>query len=118
MKIEIKDVMSFLNIDDEDFWKFLEGKIKNLPLLVNEFGWGCFPIYDNNILIDLRVLVPKIVNESTLLVNIHEFAHAYLLYLNLGIKYELTEEEIAKSEIYAKTKEAEYLKLKHIRKKF
>ncbi len=115
MEIDIKNVMSSLNIDNDDFWKFLDGKIKSYPLLVNEFGWGCFPKYDkNNILIDIRVLVPNIVDESTLLVNIHELAHAYLLYLNLGKKYELTEDEVEKSENYAKTKEADYLKLKYV----
>ena len=116
MKIDIKNVMSSLNIGNDDFWIFLEGKIKSLPLAVKEFGWGCFPVYDNNnILVDIRVLVPKIVNESTLLVNIHELAHAYLLYLNLGQNYDLNEEEVTNSENYARAKEAESLKLKYVK---
>jgi len=114
MEIDIKNVMASLNIGSDDFWEFLNGKIKRYPLLVDEFGWGCFPIYDrDNTLIDIRVLAPKIVDEGTLLVNVHEFAHAYLLYLSLGTKFELNEEKVAKSEIYAKTKEKEYLKLKN-----
>lgn len=117
MEIDIKSVMSSLNIGNDDFWKFLDGKIKEYPLLVDEFGWGCFPVYDkDNTLIDIRVLVPKIVEEGTLLVNVHEFTHAYLLYLNLGKKYELDDEEVARSENYAKGKEKEYLKLKHAKK--
>ncbi len=115
MKIDIRDVMSSLNINGDDFWGFLEGK--EFARFSKNFSWGCFPIYDNdNILVDIRVLVPRIVDEKTLLVNIHELAHAYTLYSNLGKKYELNEEVIEENENFARAKEAEYLKLSLLKK--
>ncbi len=100
---------SYLNIGSADFWKFIKEKIHRYPKLVNEFPWGCFPITDkNNILIDIRVVVPDAIDEQTLLVNIHELTHAYELYGLMGQKCVYQEKE---SEELAREKEELYLKL-------
>ncbi|MCM1370727.1 MAG: hypothetical protein NC181_02400 [Clostridium sp.] len=105
----IRQILFSLDIGNDEFLKFLEGKVKSYPLQVEEFSWGCFPIINGeNILVDIRVLVPNIIDEKTLLVNIHEYAHAFELYEKLYTKYE---ENIELSEKYACGKESAYLQL-------
>lgn len=106
---DITKILYNLNIGSSEFFEFLKGKVVKLPLSGEEFPWATFPILDKqNVLIDIRVLVPKIIDEKTLLINIHEFAHAWELYGVLGQVYEDSKEE---SEAYASEKEQEYLKL-------
>lgn len=106
---KIKLIASTLNIGSEDFWNFIKEKIHSYPKLANEFPWGCFPITDqNNILIDIKVIVPVVVDEATLVVNIHELAHAYELYGLLGKECIY---RVENSENFAKEKETLYLKL-------
>lgn len=103
----LKEILYSLNIGNEAFWFFIISRVKIYSLNVNDFSWGCFPILsDNNILIDIRLIVPFIQDEKTLLVNIHEFAHAFELYEVLGNEYH---ENKAKSENLARSKEQEYL---------
>ncbi len=47
-------------------------------------------------------------DEKTMCINIHEFMHAYQIYLRLETLYDI---DVEKSEEEAKRKEAEYLKL-------
>lgn len=105
--IELQKILSCLNIGSKSFWEYIIPRTKIYPLDVQDFPWACFPKLNNdNILINIRVLVPVIKDEATLLVNIHEFTHAYELYENLGLKYI---EDINKSEFIAVSKEKEYL---------
>ncbi len=106
---DITKILYDLNIGSPEFFGFLKGKVVKLPLSGEEFPWATFPILDKqNVLVDMRILVPKISDEKTLLINIHEFAHAWELYGLLGQVYEENKE---KSENYASGKEQAYLKL-------
>ncbi len=106
---KFRSICEVLNIGSEDFWLFIKEKIHRFPMLANDFPWACFPITDqNNILIDIKVVVPVIVDEATLLVNIHELAHAYELYGLMDKECIYQENE---SEKYALKKEEQYLKL-------
>ncbi len=69
---------------NEDFFEFIKDKVKILPFDVAYSWFGCFPIVKNDILVDMRLSVPEIVTEQNLLVNIHEYYHAYELYNELG----------------------------------
>jgi hypothetical protein len=69
---------------DENFFIYIKDKVKVLPYDVSLSWFGCFPILKDNIIVDLRLSVPEIVTEQNLLVNIHEYYHAYELYNELG----------------------------------
>ena len=104
---EFLAILHELAIGNEEFFKFLEGKVKRYPL--KDFGWGCFPILDeDNRIVDLRVLVPDFFDELCLRINIHEYAHAFELYNELGQVYVENKET---RENNAKEKELEFLRL-------
>lgn len=105
-----RELINFLiedGIIDQSFYDFISERIIRLPANVNEFGWGVFPkIDENGILYDLRILVPKIYNELSLCINIHEYTHAYELYGYLGKAYKW---DINNSEEKAQAAEKRYL---------
>lgn len=110
---KLKEILLRLNVGTEEFFEFITPRVVNLPLKAQDFPWGTFPQYNlSKVLINVKVLVPKIVDEATLLVNIHEFTHAYYLYLHLN---EMFEPDVNLSERLARSKENKYLQL--IRKK-
>ena len=87
LSLNFKIVKEFLNYSD-DFWNFMETRIKYLNnyLAVKDF-YGVYPMFDSlDFLIDLKIIIPEIVNLKTSLINIHEFKHAYDLYNLLGCK--------------------------------
>ncbi len=50
--------------------------------------YGVFPIVDdNNIIKDIKLCVPKIKDDITVSINIHEYVHLLLLYRNLNKEY-------------------------------
>lgn len=67
-KTNIKDGQKELNavleeegIKNQEFFTFMKGKIKRLPLSVEDFEWGVFPmIGENGILIDIRMVICEI----------------------------------------------------------
>lgn len=75
------------NIYDEDFFIYIKDRVKILPYDVSLAWFGCFPIIKDNIIVDIRLSVPQIVTEQNLLVNLHEYYHAYELYNELGKIY-------------------------------
>ena len=105
---EIENFFKKENIYEENFFKYIKGKVYQFPSNTPLEWFGCFPILDDNdILVDIKVVVPKIENEKNILVNLHEFFHAYELYHELGSKYvEKTEER----ELSAKKFEKKYTK--------
>lgn len=106
---KLTSALKSLNIYSDKLISFLNGKILYLPLKKDEFPWACFPILDDNeVLIDIKLLVPEIIDEDTLLVNIHEFTHAFELFQKLGHKYI---ENVPYSEKLAKDNEKIYIKL-------
>jgi len=50
--------------------------------------YGVFPIVDdNNIIKDIKLCVPKIKDDITVSINIHEYVHLLLLYRELNKEY-------------------------------
>ena len=86
----MKQIITFFieqNIYDEQFFEYMKNRVHFLPYDTSLDWFGCFPIIEDGIIKDLRVVVPKIVTEKNLLVNLHEFYHAYELYGELGTEY-------------------------------
>lgn len=50
---------------------------------------GCFYKVENEIIADFKVCVPEIISEETLLINIHEYVHALIIYNSLGKKEDI-----------------------------
>ena len=86
---EVKNFFKEQNMYDDYFFKYIEERIHQLPYDTPIEWFGVFPILDNKgVLIDIEVVVPQIVTEQNLLVNLHEFYHAYELYQEIGRIYE------------------------------
>ena len=95
-------------IYEEEFFEYIKDKVYYFPSNTPLEWFGCFPILDEKgILVDIKVTVPKIENEKNILVNLHEFFHAYELYHELGKEYI---EKIDERELSAKSFEKKYLK--------
>ena len=84
--MNLEDIKKFLSYPDT-FWQYVDKKI----VYVDSHKEGNDKFYstlmrfdDNNNLIDIKVIVPYIINLKTALVNVHEFKHAYDLYNLLG----------------------------------
>ena len=81
-----ESIKKFLNFSDE-FWSFVGDRIKYVDGTISEnkiFYCTLMKFNDCNELIDIKVIVPYIINLETALVNIHEFKHAYDLYFMMG----------------------------------
>ena len=105
----IKTFLKTEKLCDENFFDYIENKIVYLPSDSDTFWYGCHPILENNIIKDIRVVVPEIKTEKDILINIHEFTHALELYYELETVYEERREEREK---LAQTMEKQYLKQK------
>ena len=105
---EFLSILVSLEIGNQEFFQFLEGKVKRYP--VKECDWGCFPILDNdNHIVDIRIIVPDFLDELCIRINIHEYTHAYELYNELGEVY--VENRVVR-ENNAREKELEFLRLR------
>lgn len=105
------EFLSFLKeekMNDKVFLEYIKPRTKKLPSHVGKEWFGCFPMLDGDgILIDIRLVVPELETTANLLVNIHEFTHAFDLYGQLGTYYE--EKKEIREEL-ATNKEKEYIK--------
>lgn len=111
MKID-KRIINFFktqNLYNKNFFNYIEDKIVLLPSNSDIFWYGCHPILENNIIKDIRLVVPEIETEKDALINIHEFTHALEIYNELGRVYE---ERRELREEKAKNMEKIYLKQK------
>lgn len=108
LMIDFEDIKKFFNYPEE-FWEYVIPKVRIIdqncdkciePQVIMKFD-------ENNNLTDIRVMIPKIVDLKTALINVHEFQHAYDLYLLLGKKVEHDDEYY---ENKAKEKENEFQK--------
>lgn len=107
-------VIQFLkeqNLYKEEFFDFMKHKTKVVSSDTPIESFGCFPIVENDILKDIRLLVPEIKTGQNLLVNIHEYVHALELFNELGNIYEERREE---RENKARNMEKVYIKRKSI----
>ena len=110
--VYLKQQLLELKICHDEFWEYMRTRTKRLNVKIETGIWGTFTENDSQgNLINIRIIVPEIVDEKTLLINIHEYAHAYELYQELGTKYK---PNIDQSEAYAVSKEKEYLLQKKV----
>lgn len=110
-KNEVKDFFREENLYSEDFFDFLKHKVKKITSSSDISWYGCFPQVEDGILKDIKLLVPKITDEKSLLINIHEYAHALELYNELGALYI---ERRVERENKAQEMEKKYIKNKSI----
>ena len=110
-KNQLKEFFKAEQLYSEEFFDFIKNKVHVIPSNTSVDWYGCFPILDNNKIKDIRLLVPQIVNDRTLLINIHEYYHALELFNELGTVYEERREE---RENKAKEIEKKYIKNKSI----
>ncbi len=102
----------FCGIYNEDFFIFISNRIKWLPSDSSLEWFGCFPIINNGgVLVDIRILIPKVTNEQNMLVCLHEIYHAYELYSLLGNIYV---DDTDNYELRAKAFEKSYLDYKKV----
>lgn len=100
------------NMNDKAFLEYMKTRTKKLPSTTKKEWFGCFPIVtENNILKEVNIMVPEIESIDNLLVNIHEYTHAFELYHELGTSYI---EERENREGRAKSREKEYLKKRKV----
>lgn len=104
---KIKDFFKEQGIYNENFFEYIKTRVHVVPEDTPLEWFGCFPILEDGIIKDIRVLVPKIVTEKNFLVNLHEFYHAYELYNELGTVYI---ENIEQREKNAVSFEKKYIK--------
>lgn len=84
--ITLDDIKSFLNYPDA-FWQYVDQRVTYVDSHIeghDKFYSTLMRFDDNDCLIDIKVIVPYIIDLKTALVNVHEFKHAYDLYNLLG----------------------------------
>lgn len=103
----ISEFFKTQNLYKKEFFDFIKERMLIVPSGTDISWYGCFPIVEDDILKDIRLLVPEIETEKDLLINIHEFTHAIELYDELEMPYEEKREQ---REYKAKSMEKIYLK--------
>ena len=100
------DFFESQNMLPEGFVEYMNaGRIRKYP---DDISWFCcMTKVENNILVELSVIVPKIVDLRTMLINIHEYTHEIELFDKLNTPYL---EDVEKSEAFAKSMELVYKK--------
>lgn len=95
----IKDKTRYVDYDKEEARDFI----------------GCFPKMENDIVKDIRLCVPKIVDDVTVSINIHEYVHLLKIYSYLNKEYKESKyEEVlptAYEFLYLRNNDFDYLKL-------
>lgn len=110
------DLMNYFN-EDSNVFEYLESRTKvyNCDVEDGMPYYGVYPIIENNILTNINICVPKIINLKAMLINIHEYNHAINLFKYLGKQYldqdyekraKLEEERFLKT--YIKRKQQKY----------
>lgn len=87
LQLEFVDFMNKHKLYTKEFQEFIKNKTKIIDRDIEEDWYGCFPIIKDNLLVDIRLLIPKLKDKKTLLVNIHEYEHAMELFSELGKEY-------------------------------
>lgn len=100
--------MEEVGMNSKEFRDYIGSRAKVYPGDVGKEWFGCFPIVsDEGKLTDVKILVPEMDSFDNLLVNIHEFTHAYELFQELGTIYA---DDRVNREARASAKEKEFIK--------
>lgn len=103
--LELKKNLLDLEICHDSFWDFMRTRTKRINTSLNTDIWGVFPEINNQ---DFRILVPVLSNDFSYRINIHEYAHAYELFLKLQEEKSIANIDVKESEQFAQSKEKEY----------
>lgn len=103
--LELKSILLDLDICHDSFWEFMRTRVKRINFPLTADIWGVFPEKNNQ---DFRILVPTLTSDFSYRINIHEYAHAYELFLKLQEEKSIADIDIKQSEEFAVSKEKEY----------
>ena len=83
-----EDVVAFLDYPEE-FWEYVTPRIRKVDSTIpgNEIFYATllkFDKKDKNIIRDIKVMLPHIIDLKTACINIHELKHAYDMYKKLN----------------------------------
>lgn len=93
LTLGMDDIINYLNYD-ESFWTYILPRITRID--DEELRQVNIKCNANEIIEDIKVFVPNVVNLETAKINIHEFTHAYDIFKMIGFQYlERDYEEIA-----------------------
>ncbi len=104
---ELIDFLKEENLNKKEFLEYIKNHSHLIDTKEGLLWSGCFPkIKEESILQEINLIMPELTNKNDLLINLHEIAHAFELYGNLGKTYI---EDIEKSEEYSRNMERKYL---------
>lgn len=71
---------------DEEMFRYFQNNSLLFDYRMEEYidFIGCFYAFDKKILKSIKLVVPYIMDDKTILINIHEYIHAILFYQRLG----------------------------------
>lgn len=99
LTLSMEDIKSFLDYKQE-FWKYIETRLIFIDSHFEEdkdFYGVNIKLDDYRCLMDMKVMVPTIINLETALVNVHEFHYAYQLFEILGSPITKSNQEFEES---------------------
>ena len=89
----MEELVAFLKkydiYDEEVFNSFINDSFKFESESDYKYSECLYVVDENDILVKIRALIPKIVDYKTILINIHEYVHYYTFYKKLGEKIEI-----------------------------
>lgn len=107
--LKLKEILLDLDICHDSFWEYMRTRTKRVNYPLNSGVWGTF--IDNKVgdtEQNIKILVPPLTSDFSFKINIHEYAHAYELFILLQEGKELADINIKESEEFAISKEDEY----------
>ena len=89
MKEKYIEFLKEYGLYDEKIFNYIESRTIYVDYLDDESieFIGCYPIVENDILTEVKLCVPRIVDDISLSMNIPEYIHLYNIYSNIGSKY-------------------------------
>lgn len=107
--LELKKHLLDLEICHDEFWEYMRFNTRRINYPLNSGVWGTF--IDNKVgnhQPNIRILVPPLTSDFAYRINIHEYAHAYELFMLLKDNQNIDNVNVKNSEEFAKSKEQEY----------
>ena len=111
------DFLKHYGLYNQEVFDFIKDKTRYVDYNKEEARdfIGCFPKMENDIVKDIRLCVPKIVDDVTVSINIHEYVHLLKIYSYLNKEYKESKyEEVlptAYELLYLRNNDFDYLKL-------
>ncbi|MBQ6546724.1 MAG: hypothetical protein IJL74_01850 [Bacilli bacterium] len=83
------------NLYDEEVLDYIKDKIIYIDYKKESFKEfvGCYPMIDNGIVKDIRLCIPKITDDISIAINIHEYVHLLKMHKYLDKEYVFKKDE-------------------------